>query len=751
MVFRFYINSTLVDEPVGFDATKIKLKRSDNYHGIMAESDNQTVEIYGNGYTILKALYDADGIDAVATMLIQYKCGDEFVDLGEYSITFYNSEWYCGEDCYCKIGLERKGCLYKLTNAIDTKVDMDAAMCIDGVTSMADYEWMGKEIDVPSKSILLTDSAKSEEEITQSFNDILGGIDEHGWNEDPSLTGTFRGLWTIPFGEIGFDEFGEFVPLPTLDLWSGGTDLDINTDLLNKDNAIYLNVDRNDIKCLTTEIEIRLKLKARLTIDTTASYSVIFSGGNPSMSINIMKSDEVYGPGTIISSNYATLVSTVGTVATWEWDIDTTVNTTLTSVDTKIYLYGFYAYLRTTTGVMNLDFTTDADSLFTLTTLSICDSTPAKVYLVNEALSHTAEYVTNNCLRVYSEFLGRTDSQPYNMFADGCGGMLALTYGLFLRQIEKVKETNAKPVFSLSFQDIINAIDAIYGIGFTIEQRSDVDVLRVENWEYFYNDTVITDIGSVTVKKKPDLNLHIKNFKTGYSRYEAEEYNGLDEFLTEREYSTKLVNHNKTLEKECKFIASGYAIEITRRKGNDNTKDWRFDNDTFILCVERGGSYGYTGEGIIVEQANITNDANILDAPTVLNFRISPARMAMRWFKYLTTFIKDVKELVFTSGKGNIAAEGELESGCKIDSGVISEKQNLLETDFLYSQIPLFSAELHEVNDVPFTHEQYKLVKANPEGLIAYSCDGVQSYGWIKEIEYSFVDGSADFILIPKY
>ena len=730
MVFRFYINSTLVDEPVGFDATKIKLKRSDNYHGIMAESDNQTVEIYGNGYTILKTLYDADGIDAVATMLIQYKCESEFVDLGEYSITFYNSEWYCGEDCYCKIGLERKGCLYKLTNAIDTKVDMDSTKCIDGSTDMALYEWMGKEIDVPSKTILLTSSADSENEIIEDFtNDIDTAFG--------STTGSMIIEHWLPFDNYKLSEIETFVPFSTWQKNIGAIDSDV------ADTYNILQITASDILCRDNLFEFSVVSKGNLIYTTSATITPLdirfvvskWSGGVFS---SILYFDTLSNTGSGFDYIYA-------------WDVNTTFSATLNEGD-QILMYVLFNGVKTTSGnFFDYIITHELPNSLTITTLSICDSTPAKVYLVNEALSHTAEYVTNNCLRVYSEFLGRTDSQPYNMFADGCGGMLALTYGLFLRRIEKVKATNAKPVFSLSFQDIINAIDAIYGIGFTIEQRGDVDVLRVENWEYFYNDTVITDIGSVTVKKKPDLNLHIKNFKTGYSRYEAEEYNGLDEFLTEREYSTKLVNHNKTLEKECKFIASGYAIEITRRKGNDNTKDWRFDNDTFILCVERGGSYGYTGEGIIVEQANITNDANILDAPTVLNFRISPARMAMRWFKYLTTFIKDVKELVFTSGKGNIAAEGELESGCKIDSGVISEKQNLLETDFLYSQIPLFSAELHEVNDVPFTHEQYKLVKANPEGLIAYSCDGVQSYGWIKEIEYSFVDGSADFILIPKY
>ena len=38
---------------------------------------------------------------------------------------------------------------------------------------------------------------------------------------------------------------------------------------------------------------------------------------------------------------------------------------------------------------------------------------------------------------------------------------------------------------------------------------------------------------------------------------------------------------------------------ITRRKGNADSKDWRFDNDTFIICLRR-----YYG-GLEVEQGNI--------------------------------------------------------------------------------------------------------------------------------------------------
>ena len=80
---------------------------------------------------------------------------------------------------------------------------------------------------------------------------------------------------------------------------------------------------------------------------------------------------------------------------------------------------------------------------------------------------------------------------------------------------------------------------------------------------------------------------HYSLFTFGYDKWEAEEYNGLDEFLTKRTYRTDLTTVKNTLSKLSKFIASGYALEITRRMGNTDSKDWRYDQETFIICCQR--------------------------------------------------------------------------------------------------------------------------------------------------------------------
>ena len=247
-------------------------------------------------------------------------------------------------------------------------------------------------------------------------------------------------------------------------------------------------------------------------------------------------------------------------------------------------------------------------SYITISNILACGSSDAKLYMVNESLSRIAEYNTDNCLQVYSEYLGRPDSAPFEFDAETCAGLMTITKGLLLRNVPIPNNP-----FAVSFNELITAINTIYPVGYTVENMGVNEVLRVENWDWFYQNMELIDLGDVSANIAPDISLHFKNIKTGYDKYETENYNGLFDIHGEREYTTKLVNHNETLDNTCKFIGSGYAIELTRQQGDTNSKDWRYDNDTFLLCMRR------SGDDIIVEQDNITDDDNILDPPTLLN------------------------------------------------------------------------------------------------------------------------------------
>src|SRR5205085_5368245 len=73
-------------------------------------------------------------------------------------------------------------------------------------------------------------------------------------------------------------------------------------------------------------------------------------------------------------------------------------------------------------------------------------------------------------------------------------------------------------------------------------------------------------------------------FTLGYDKWETEDYNGMDEILTKREFRLQITQLQNSLEQVSKILGSGYAIETTRRKGPDD-KDWRYDNDVFAICL----------------------------------------------------------------------------------------------------------------------------------------------------------------------
>ena len=142
-------------------------------------------------------------------------------------------------------------------------------------------------------------------------------------------------------------------------------------------------------------------------------------------------------------------------------------------------------------------------------------------------------------------------------------------------------------------KDVFEGVEPIHHIGFGIEDdpsRTGYKRLRVENWKHFYTDTgtsadiIMNCIGVKNIERKIIEAKNYSTFQFGYEKYEAEQYNGLDEFLTKRIYRTTLNGLKNELNKISKFIASGYAWEITRRKNTDSS-DWRFDNDTFIVCL----------------------------------------------------------------------------------------------------------------------------------------------------------------------
>lgn len=320
------------------------------------------------------------------------------------------------------------------------------------------------------------------------------------------------------------------------------------------------------------------------------------------------------------------------------------------------------------------------------------------------------------------------------------------------------------PMF-VSFQEMIEALNAIHAIGFGLEHdgirtdHTDRFFVRIEPIRYFYDHTLtlMTCDNVESIETDASAGDAISIFKTGYTKWEAEQANGLDEFLSRREYRTRLRTIRKTLDKQCKYIASGYAIEVTRRKLNTNTTDWRYDNDTFIICLQDNvpDDDATTPEpDYMSESGGVSGATGLLNDQTVYNYRISPARNALRWLPYILNSYADWQngELLFAAGDGNYTAQGQLTND-PVEGISLNESADLRWDSLAdHTQHPAIYRNEVVKFKYPMSYRQWLYINDgnNKYGKIRYNVnDGPYEEGYILDLKYDLFGGMAEFTLRP--
>ncbi|MCL2289164.1 MAG: hypothetical protein FWC34_00435, partial [Bacteroidetes bacterium] len=293
-----------------------------------------------------------------------------------------------------------------------------------------------------------------------------------------------------------------------------------------------------------------------------------------------------------------------------------------------------------------------------------------------------------------------------------------------------------RPGVQTSFKDLVDNFNAIDNIGYGSEKGNDGrNYVRVERWQWFYNDEVLVEINAPAVDDHVLKGNFWSRLKTGYSRYiDESEFNAVDAFHTEREYTTGV-----PLESEkdvvCDLIACPYLIELTRRQQFDenqnneqHTRNWRFDNSTFVLALQRATT---TGAIIEVEQGVEDTDGTIISPETMTNVRISPGRNAIRWAERFFEINSRRDRLEFASGAGNTYAKGRMNNSPGFvfleDSANGGE---VVENGYVPRKPPLLMDEIMAF-DYPIKRDEYKAIRRNPHGIIRVN--GVDYY--LKEFE----------------
>lgn len=773
--------TTVIAEPIGWADIAISIKRDLNVHGVFFDYA-VGLKFIENGYAYLKNAYNTGGIDQYIELKVEVKCSDTdpFGDFYLGKLFLGKLVFDCTDVCFAECPVEPAGCLMKFRNRIDQKVDLQKCEDYDK-NALACYNFLPYTIKMKPKLVKkLTTTTLNDYEAcyTDGFTIPSGS----GCANFSSAVYVEPSIYSVILNEVedtnqlagGFASANYLINNWIVAKYAGvyKVDIKINCTLIGfittqgRDTCGCSNttvfVDTGDVnQCLIDNGGIAFPASVGRMHDTL--FEFILSVNDNPVYIQLLHQDS--GACVInIKEDFcvqatSTLNLNAGDVvkAYFRLHATTSVDRQLTADNTLVFYYG---YTQKQSSI------TCTDTRMNVQSEVYLPPTDSKVYMINEAFSRVTEYITNDCLRVKSNYFGRPDSQPYTSVTDGCGALESLTVGKHLRQFP-----DNLCLMNPSFKDLYESMNAIHNIGYGIEpdaNRPGYEWLRIEPMEYWYNNTVLMTCDFIPeMKKRVMAEWYVSLFDFGFEKWEAEQTSGLDEFAVKKQYRTTFSEIKKTLSKRVEFIGSAYSIENTRafKYADDSTKDWRWDNDIFVICVRRDGTATAPYSLISVEQGvdciNVGTAANIIDPPTIYNARISPNRNLLRWLPYLmANYAFDINNALsyfrFIDGQGNYLAEMELINGCLYEKAGVNLKENQDidsgDTNTVPQAYPIYKFETVEF-DYPMSFYEFNIIKANPRGVIEYRGRDMATMekGFIYNIQYKPNEGTATFSLIPKY
>jgi hypothetical protein len=813
MLWKFYIvlrngNKVEIDEPVGWDSMDKSINRDEATHGMFFKFSEGNLEFTNEAYWIIKEEYINYLGEGNLGLIIDFSADENDVYENFYTgkFDFQRCNEICGENCSIKIGLENSSAELLIKNRQDIAVDLLKTTAYDNTTPLSNYNGLNFDINIPGKKLKLINQAKR---TTTSNYDLLSDFDVN--NAITSISGPVKAAVFIPaLDNVILSELEAFAPPSIDDAFEASNYFD---------GALFQKKTTDLLKCSTGDFNISGKAKLEIKSD---------AGG---LSLGLLGQSTLYIQKKSISGTVTTLYSAIPNITNTQyinsWDIDFSLSNVAISDDDVICFFVLIYFLSGVPSIASLYSTVHEETYFKMEAASLCDPSPCKMFFIHEAASRVIESITNNTLKFKSEYYGRKDSQPYSFTNDGEAGLRAITNGLQIRRA--VKQDNTSPNVFISFKELFESLNAIDCIGMGIENND----VRFEPIKYFYNDDIIFTADNVAnIDKSIILNRLFNLYSFGYDKWETEGNNGLDAIHTKRQYRTVLEHTDGKLEKICKLITDGYAIETTRRKFGISD-DWRYDNSNFIFCLENatiktgtatiefentgssfvtwcqsfigtdlpkvGDTIEFSGsslntqiykieeifynglvdfsgcfevkyrvspdlinetistpyliKGIKVEIGNITSSSNFYDASTVINYRISPFRNAMKWFKWIIQGIKYLQsstQVLFNSGDGNFIAKGMITGGVVYENTAIAENDVLEASKFSdTNRAKCFIVPEKVSFTYPLGIREFLSISANKYGLIKYRHFSSEewSYGWLQSLKYMPESGTAEFTL----
>lgn len=682
------------EEPIGWEDLSIKLRRDFIWHSILDYWDEvvSNLQWHGQAFYILSQAYNEFGINSNVSLEIRYNCNENNISDILYTgkFNFSSCTIICGPWCRIQLGMEGNKCLFTLRNRWNQKVNLSQTKSFDSVVAdLLNYSHLGFPVLIPPKPVRFTND-------WEILDSNINYVDSLLLAEPTGTSGAyFFGLpWLIDnTSEITKADRSPFI-YSELDSVAGSP-----AENFRKSNNGVISYDLDNSLICEGAVSLNIVLLGNLSIASidTISYSGV---------INLVYGNDVDGYTTI---NLQTGLGCLGcNTASHAISISDSFTGLHLKKGDRIFLYYLMTSVSYSTGggggtpsdPFELSIHIDNASL-KITVDSTCTPTPAKVYMINEVLSRLTEAYTGDCLRVYSDYFGRVDAQPYPSAVNGCGALACITSGLKIRTKDqgfiRIGDSEFTPGFTLSMRECFDALNAIHNIGMGIEPdlvRNDgSDWLRIEPMEYFYRDDVLlTCTGIRELRREFDPIKAFDRATIGYSNWETESVNGLNDVFGKREYRTSLKQLRNLYERLCPFIASDYAIEITRRQYGNTTKDWRYDNDTFIICLRNGslGTARFQGPHTISVNGDYTDTLQAGDSITITGSGFNNGTFTLASFSFdgAATDMVMVEAVVSEVGSSGVLVVDETHPFYTVEQNTIEpggSTANILYPEYCYN------------------------------------------------------------------
>lgn len=710
--FKFTLNNTTsgiqqIEEPIGWDDAFLKLERDRNFHGVVEFYDQPLTFPKGDdlpgGFDYIKNVFDTEGADADITVTV-YISNDEGVSYDEVFSGLLDLSTYTNIEQYkIQCNILRNDLWSKFQNRKGTSINVKSSTDLDG---SARSTLSSKTLSLPSQTVR-TQFARNDNYDPDNLGLLQTGSGAGGTTSYLLFSNSYNTLDEI---SERFD-YGVQVTstLPTTDKkyifkakYPGTYAVDVTFRY-----HITLSASRTfDIKCYFARRQNGTLTATQVGTTHTGTLAVIPDDGAKTLStsVTLAEGDELYF--------YITVgLSSATTMLTYFADYDS---------DPGLPVDVVYTSLEITAD------TTYKDS-------------EAEAMLIHESFQSVLDRLVGANNTLYSSYLGRANTQGRTYGSSGCASNYALCRGVHLRGY-----SFSDKILSFSFDDLWAAANPIFNLGLQYRTISGTELIEILHKDDLYeSDSSITLNYVNYLEETVDTVNTFKSIKIGYEKWEAEDYSGIDDPQTKREYATPLKKIGEEITLYSKAIAASLAIESTRRQGIEKGADYKLDNDLFIIALDESdlASSIYTPD----LDDDFSSVSGLLNATTRYNLKLTPGRNFLRWYKYFNGAFYDLyssSTYKFVYGEGNYAMLSTQTGSCP-EAGTLDEDGNItMGTEAGYHSNKMLEFE-H-----PLSWDEYKTIRDNKNKKIMVSSTNANHDAcYIDSIEYQLTKGIAKFKL----